>query len=67
MKHNLLRHEVASGDKVNVDKTTTSFSKRVVNSKRFSIAGILGINVVDVHDRYLGLSTVVGRSKKGYY
>ncbi|XP_021761424.1 uncharacterized protein LOC110726278 [Chenopodium quinoa] len=57
-------YEMSSGQKVNFDKTTVSFSKGVVQNRRVELADNLGVRLVDVHDRYLVLSTVVGRSKK---
>ncbi|KAL0394999.1 UNVERIFIED_CONTAM: hypothetical protein Slati_4466100 [Sesamum latifolium] len=36
----------------------------VVVSSRMQLAGILGFEVVSKHDKYLGLPTVVGHSKK---
>ena len=58
-------YELFSGQKVNFDKTTLSFSKGVRALRRSEIEQKLGVRVVDVHDRYLGLPTTVGRSKKG--
>ncbi|XP_057251436.1 uncharacterized protein LOC130591707 [Beta vulgaris subsp. vulgaris] len=57
-------YELSSGQKVNFDKTTLSFSKGVRDSRRGEIEQKLGVRVVEVHDRYLGLPTTVGRSKK---
>ncbi|XP_021761357.1 uncharacterized protein LOC110726197 [Chenopodium quinoa] len=57
-------YESASGQLVNFDKTTVSFSKGVSEDMRVALAGILGVRMVDIHDKYLGLPTVVGRSKR---
>ncbi|XP_074318329.1 uncharacterized protein LOC141655135 [Silene latifolia] len=60
----LRRYEYASGQLVNLDKTTVSFSKGVPLTKRSNLATRLGIIEVEEQERYLGLPTVVGRSKK---
>ena len=57
-------YELSSGQKVNFDKTTISFSRGVPSTRKESISHFLGVKEVDIHDRYLGLPTVVGRSKK---
>ncbi|XP_021746063.1 uncharacterized protein LOC110711934 [Chenopodium quinoa] len=40
------------------------FANGVPVSKCIELASMLGVCIVDIHDRYLGLPTVVGRSKK---
>ncbi|XP_021723977.1 uncharacterized protein LOC110691367 [Chenopodium quinoa] len=57
-------YEGSSGQKGNFDKTTVSFSKGVAQGRCVDLASKLGVKLVDMHDRYLGLPTVVGRSKK---
>ncbi|XP_021771707.1 uncharacterized protein LOC110735833 [Chenopodium quinoa] len=57
-------YELLLGQKINFDKTTISFSKGVLKSRWTELAGKLGVRIVSIHDRYLGLPTVVGRSKK---
>ncbi|XP_021719426.1 uncharacterized protein LOC110687116 [Chenopodium quinoa] len=57
-------YEIASGQMVNFGKTTVSFNKGVADKRRVELASLLGVEVVDVHDKYLGLHTVVGRSKR---
>ncbi|XP_074291949.1 uncharacterized protein LOC141618767 [Silene latifolia] len=49
---------------VSVEKTTVSFSKGVEREKRVEIANRLGFVEVAEQARYLGLPTVIGRSKK---
>ncbi|XP_074290135.1 uncharacterized protein LOC141616876 [Silene latifolia] len=60
----LNRYESASGQLVNLETTTISFSKGVPRQKRSNLATRLGIVEVEEQERYLGLPTVVGRSKK---
>ncbi|XP_074318601.1 uncharacterized protein LOC141655419 [Silene latifolia] len=61
----LRRYAEASKQLVNLDKTTVSFSKGVPIQRRSNLATRLCITEVEEHSRYLGLPTVVGRSKKG--
>lgn len=56
-------YERASGQKINFNKSEVSFSKNVVPSKRGEILQILGVREVDRHQKYLGLPTIIGRSK----
>ncbi|XP_074266449.1 uncharacterized protein LOC141589722 [Silene latifolia] len=60
----LRRYEAASGQLVSLEKTTVSFSKGSPLQRRSNLAARLCISEVDEHSRYLGLPTVVGRSKK---
>ncbi|XP_074292350.1 uncharacterized protein LOC141619219 [Silene latifolia] len=65
IKDVLRRYEYSSGQLVNLDKTTISFSKGVPLTKRSNLATRLGFVEVEEQSKYLGLPTVVGRSKKG--
>ncbi|XP_074296243.1 uncharacterized protein LOC141624234 [Silene latifolia] len=60
----LRKYEQASGQLVNLDKTTVSYSKGVSEERRLAITERLGVRMVEEHDRYLGLPTVIGKSKK---
>lgn len=51
-------YELASGQKVNLDKTDVCFSSGVVESRRRNLANILGVRVVEQHAKYLGIPTV---------
>lgn len=44
--------------------TQISFSKNVPSDLRMEITNHLGVAVVDRHEKYLGLPTIVGKSKK---
>ncbi|XP_074265286.1 uncharacterized protein LOC141587712 [Silene latifolia] len=61
----LRRYKEASGQLVNLDKTTVSFSKGVPLHRRSNLATRLCITEVEEQARYLGLPTIMGRSKKG--
>lgn len=54
----------ASGQVINYEKSSMTFSKRTLPAKRTRIAQVLGVQVVDQYDRYLGMPAVVGKSKK---
>lgn len=64
IKQVLSLYEKASGLKVNFEKTNVSFSRRVPAGRCGEITAFLEVQEVDIHDRYLGLPAVVGRSKK---
>jgi len=64
VKDKLHKYEAASGQKINFAKTDVSFSKGVQPERRNQIAICLDIREVLSHDKYLGLPTHIGRSKK---
>ena len=65
---NILQHyEAASGQMVNLDKFEVSYSRNVSDNTRNMLREKLGFKEVETHQRYLGLPTYVGRSKKGFY
>ncbi|XP_024155771.1 uncharacterized protein LOC112163728 [Rosa chinensis] len=53
----------ASGQLVNFDKSSVAFSKKVSIEMREELASYMGMQIVDVHDKYLGLPTYMGRKK----
>lgn len=60
----LKKYEDLSGQKVNIDKCEVSFSKNFEQQRKDSIRAILDMVEVEWHDKYLGLPTLIGRSKK---
>ena len=58
------KYERASGQKVNLSKTEVVFSRCVDADRRNAIVSILGVQEVDRQEKYLGLPTIIGRSKK---
>ncbi|KMS98119.1 hypothetical protein BVRB_4g095640 [Beta vulgaris subsp. vulgaris] len=60
----LSTYERASGQKINFDKSEVSFSKHVDTNRRVAIRSLFGVREVEKHEKYLGLPTVIGRSKK---
>ncbi|XP_057248279.1 uncharacterized protein LOC125493714 [Beta vulgaris subsp. vulgaris] len=60
----LSTYERASGQKINFDKSEVSFSKSVDDRRKNEIRSLFGVREVERHEKYLGLPTVIGRSKK---
>ncbi|XP_021836918.2 uncharacterized protein [Spinacia oleracea] len=58
------KYERASGQSVNLDKTDVVFSKSVNVIRRQEIVTTLGVKEVEKHEKYLGLPTIIGKSKK---
>ncbi|XP_074288312.1 uncharacterized protein LOC141613473 [Silene latifolia] len=63
VKDILSSYEKASGQMVSLEKTTISFSRGLSEERKRNIADGLGVRMVSVHDKYLGLPTVIGQSK----
>ncbi|KAL2937830.1 hypothetical protein RDABS01_021279 [Bienertia sinuspersici] len=60
----LNQYELASGQKINYDKSEVSFSGGVRTGTKEEVMGILKMRQVDFHGKYLGVPTILGRSKK---
>ncbi|KAK4404287.1 hypothetical protein Sango_0797300 [Sesamum angolense] len=56
--------EATSTLKTNLDKSATSFSKNIPLPVREELAAQIGVLVVENHDKYLGLPSIVGRTKR---
>ncbi|KAJ9145803.1 hypothetical protein P3X46_028138 [Hevea brasiliensis] len=57
-------YSCASGQSVNLSKSSISFGKNTPRTIHSTISTILHISVVESHDKYLGLPTNIPRSKK---
>ncbi|XP_050217409.1 uncharacterized protein LOC126668246 [Mercurialis annua] len=57
-------YEDASGQVINFNKTAISFSRNISMRAKRGISNLLRVRSVVHHDRYLGLPTFVGRSKR---
>lgn len=57
-------YERASGQKINLNKSAVSFSANVEETRRNEICNVLGVSGTSQHGKYLGLLSLVGRSKK---
>jgi len=64
IRHVLHLYELASGQQVNVSKSSISFGRGIERNRQEAIIQELGIREVAAHDKYLGLPTQVGRSRK---
>ncbi|CAL1387091.1 unnamed protein product [Linum trigynum] len=59
----LNEYEELSGQRVNLAKSAVCFSKNVVVPDQEFLAAILGVGALGVQDKYLGLPTLIARSK----
>jgi hypothetical protein len=57
------KYEAASGQKLNKDKTSIYFSRNTSPEKRTEISQLSGLQVTQCYDKYLGLPTLVGKSR----
>lgn len=57
-------YERASGQKMSVEKSVMCFSLRTLEFIKEACSVALDMNIVPCHERYLGLPTVTGKSKK---
>lgn len=64
LKHLIDLYATASGQVVNFEKSSMTFSNGVRQGMKTQIAAILGVHIVDSHDRYLGMPAVVEWSKR---
>lgn len=62
MKHILEVYARVSGQVINLEKSSMLFSSRISTEKE-QIKNIMGVQVVDKLDKYLGMPSVVGKSK----
>lgn len=59
----LTKYPQASGQIINLDKSTMTFSPGMQPKARADVQAVLGIQVVDKFEKYLGMPAVVGRLK----
>jgi hypothetical protein len=57
------KYEAVSGQKLNQDKTSVFFSHNTSMEKRGEIIRLSGLKVTDRFEKYLGLPTLVGKSR----
>ena len=60
-------YEEASGQKVNLHKSSIFFGKGCGNARKAELQRTIGINSEALSEKYLGLPTLVGRSKDGTF
>ena len=56
-------YEAASGQKINADKSSVFFSANAMEEKKIEILEILGPMQDSWHGKYLGLPSIIGKSK----
>lgn len=57
-------YEEASGQRINLENTAIIVSSIVDNPRKETLSEILGVEAVEQHTKYLGLPTIIGKSKK---
>ncbi|XP_010696021.2 uncharacterized protein LOC104908596 [Beta vulgaris subsp. vulgaris] len=60
----LNQYEQASGQKINYDKSEVSFSGGVCRERQEELINLLQMKKVEKHQKYPGIPTICGRSKK---
>ena len=60
----LCLYEAASGQKINADKSSVFYSANTLEEKKNEILEILGPMQDSRHGKYLGLPSIIGKSKK---
>lgn len=58
------QYEYASGQRINLEKTEITCSSNVTMERKCELAAYLGVKPVEKHSKYLGLTPLIGRSKK---
>uniref|UniRef100_A0A8R7TBJ9 Reverse transcriptase domain-containing protein n=1 Tax=Triticum urartu TaxID=4572 RepID=A0A8R7TBJ9_TRIUA len=67
LKEILLTYEEASGQRVNMQKSSIFFGKGCNDEIKNELKEAVGIESEALSERYLGLPTLVGRSKEGTF
>ncbi|KAL0409763.1 UNVERIFIED_CONTAM: putative mitochondrial protein [Sesamum radiatum] len=57
----------ASGQEVNLSKSSIVISGAVRDEEKRRLASRLGVRLVEAHDRYLGLPAIAGRSRRALF
>lgn len=57
-------YEDVSGQKLNKEKTSLFFSKNTKRENKDEIKNLFGAQVIQQHEKYIGLPPMVGREKK---
>lgn len=64
IKEVIRKYETTFGQRINLEKTEITCSSNVTSAKKKELATCLGVKPVEKHTKYLGLPTLIGRSKK---
>ncbi|KAL8547141.1 hypothetical protein ACS0TY_006742 [Phlomoides rotata] len=57
-------YEEASGQRINLDKSELTVSRNISEQHRDEMGTQLGARTVERYSKYLGLPTLIGRSKR---
>lgn len=63
----LKNYEEASGQYVNLMKSAICFSRNIKHVDQDGLNCLLGLDRVDIHEKYLGLPILVGRNKQACF
>ncbi|KAL9151827.1 hypothetical protein ABFS82_11G077500 [Erythranthe guttata] len=64
LKKILEKYARLSGQEINFEKSTMTFSPNTSSTKRDSISRILNFEVVERHEKYLGMPATMGKTRK---
>jgi hypothetical protein len=67
LKDILIKYEAALGQCVNLQKSSIFFGKGCHEETKVELKNVLGVNSEALSKRYIGLPTLVGRSKEGTF
>ncbi|KAI5313027.1 hypothetical protein L3X38_042201 [Prunus dulcis] len=67
LKYLLTTYEKAAGQRINFEKSTMAFGPNSDIQLQSDMQQILGIPIVQFHEKYLGLPTAVGQAKKALF
>ena len=56
-------YETTSGQQLNIQKTSLYFNKNMMGEMQNKIKTMFGAQVIKQHETYLGLPSLIGRSK----
>ena len=59
----LEKYEEASGQKLHKDKTSLFFSRNTSEERKREISQLSGLQITRSYDKYLGLPTLIGKSR----
>ncbi|XP_012849427.1 PREDICTED: caffeic acid 3-O-methyltransferase-like [Erythranthe guttata] len=64
IKNIVTQYASASGQVINLDKSTMTFCPRTQQWEKDLVHSILGFQIVERHDKYLGLPASIGKTRK---